>query len=305
MQFDHLRRGSFSGHETFPFRYAWLPKAIDLLSSDSKGFRRDDALVTLGVGKNMVKSMRHWVLACGLAQEADSRGNSLEPTELATRLFGRRGWDPYLEDPGTLWLLHWELATRPERATTWYWLFSHLPQHRFTKDDLAHWLSRLIEEKQWSRITPASLKRDIDVCIRTYVPPKTSKTVQMEDTVDCPLVELGLLSELPGKGGFVLRRGEHASLPDSVFAFAVVSHLLRTRPGTNTVAIDAVAVEPGSPGRVFCLGEDAVLDRLDRLDALTGGSVRFDETAGLRQLLIRELPDPLELLAEYFEAHNA
>ena len=60
---------SFAGHETFTLRYGWLKKAVDAVHEDPIVFTRDDALVRLGVGKNMVRSIRHWGLATGILEE--------------------------------------------------------------------------------------------------------------------------------------------------------------------------------------------------------------------------------------------
>src|SRR3972149_1998131 len=110
----------FAGHETFTLRYGWLKKAVDAVNEDPLTFTRDDALVRLGVGKNMVRSIRHWGLATGILEEdsqANNRGRSIRPSPLGKLLFSRRGLDPYLEDPATLWLLHWQLAGSPESPT--------------------------------------------------------------------------------------------------------------------------------------------------------------------------------------------
>src|SRR5437016_4741230 len=112
-----LERGSFSGHETFPFRFTWLRKAVEAVdgeTGDKQIFGREHAMVELGVGKNMVGSIRHWGTVCGLIEEdpteANNRGRFLRPTTLGRRLFSDDGWDPYLEDPGTLWLLQWQIV---------------------------------------------------------------------------------------------------------------------------------------------------------------------------------------------------
>ena len=73
---------SFSGHETFPFRFPWLKKGFDAVRADAGVFSRDDAITTLGVGKNMVRSIRHWCLTAGILQEIRGAGAALEPTEL-------------------------------------------------------------------------------------------------------------------------------------------------------------------------------------------------------------------------------
>src|SRR5262245_51975732 len=101
---------SFSGHETFPFRYSWMKKGVDAVSKQATLFSRDDAMTRLGVGKNMVRSIRHWCVGADVLEEHDGgsgRAASIRPSEFGRRLFSDEGWDPFLEDPATLWLLHW------------------------------------------------------------------------------------------------------------------------------------------------------------------------------------------------------
>jgi hypothetical protein len=109
---------SFSGHETFPFRYPWLKKGFDAVREDGDIFLRDDAVTLLGVGKNMVRSIRHWCLAAGVIAENKDAGPKLRSTEFGRLLLADGGLDPYLEDPATLWLLHWRIASNRARATT-------------------------------------------------------------------------------------------------------------------------------------------------------------------------------------------
>src|SRR5687767_6823318 len=108
---------SFSGHETFVFRYGWLKKAVDAVLKNAEVFRQEDAIVTLGVGKNMVRSIRHWALATKVLEEvSESRGSGLRPTDFGRFLFGEEGKDPYLVDPNSLWLLHWNLVSNESRC---------------------------------------------------------------------------------------------------------------------------------------------------------------------------------------------
>ena len=124
----------FSGHETFPFRYPWLKKGYDAVSADGTVFSRDDAITTLGVGKNMVRSIRHWCLAAGVIEDSDKYG--LQASELGKLILADDGLDPYLEDPASLWLIHWQIASNRFRATTWFWTFSHFHEPEFTREAL-------------------------------------------------------------------------------------------------------------------------------------------------------------------------
>ena len=65
----NCRSFRFSGHETFAFRHAWLPKAYRLLKQDPSAFSHEDnAMIELGLGKNMVRALRFWVEAAGVAR---------------------------------------------------------------------------------------------------------------------------------------------------------------------------------------------------------------------------------------------
>lgn len=298
-------RGSFAGHETFPLRYSWLRKAVQHVGRDPQVFRRDNAMVQMGVGKNMVRAIHHWAMVTGMIEEnpdvPNNRGRFLRPTDLGERLFADGGWDPYFEDPGTLWVIQYELASMLQRATTWYWVFNHLPQPEFAKNDVVQWLQKLVAERAWSRVSPASIKRDVDVFLRTYVPARATRTVPLEDTLDCPLVELGLIREASARGSYSLVRGHQATLPQPVFAYALARFLARRTTTASAVPLQAVAFAPGSPGRVFALSEEALMARMEDVEASTRGAIAFHDTAGVRQVLIHRQPDPLTLLSCWYE----
>jgi hypothetical protein len=303
MNLDRAEKASFGGHETFPFRFAWLPKAVRYAAEDPQVFGKDDAIVRLGVGKNMVRSMRHWGVSMGvLAEVPQTRGREVRPTSLGTKLFHpARGADRYLEDVGTLWLLHWHLASNPVLATTWHWVFNHAPQLEFTRKDLLTWIGTFAEQKGWTRVAETSLKRDIDTFLRTYVPSRVGRATSIEDSIDCPLSELGLLRQLEtGEGAFELSRGAQPSLPDEVFAYALAQQLASFGAGSRTVPLHSLAFAPGSPGRVFCLAENALLSRLERIASLTDHAIVFDETAGLRQILVKAAPDTDAMIDRYY-----
>src|SRR5436305_78674 len=117
----------FSRHETFHPRFGWIKKGFDRTCQDRKVFLRDDATTTLGVGKNMVRSIRYWCTAFKVLEEVQEKGGrarELRPTSFGTKLLADDGWDPYLEDPGSLWLLHWYLLKPSCIATTWYFTFA-------------------------------------------------------------------------------------------------------------------------------------------------------------------------------------
>ncbi|MGH7173046.1 MAG: DUF4007 family protein, partial [Gemmataceae bacterium] len=294
---------SFSGHETFPFRYPWLKKGVDAVFADGNVFLRDDAITILGVGKNMVRSIRHWCLTAGVVEENPTdEGGVLRVSELGKFVLADDGLDPYLDDPATLWLLHWQIASNRARATTWFWTFSHFHEPEFTREALASTLFRWTQTLSGKKVAFASLKRDVEVFLRTYVASRHHWGHLAEDSIDCPLTELGLISQ-PGEGqSFQFRRGAQRSLPDGILLYAVLSFWKWFSPSSNTLAVHDLSRQPGSPGRLFKIDESSLVERLESVERQTHGALVYDETAGLRRLYRRQQMEPEAALVESYTA---
>lgn len=288
----------FSGHETFPFRYPWLKKGFDAVLADAGVFLRDDAITTLGVGKNMVRSIRHWCLAAGVLEESDQGG--LRPSPFGTALLADDGLDPYLEDPASLWLLHWQIATNRFRCTTWFWAFSYFHEPEFTREALASALFRWTQTLPGKQVAESSVKRDVEVFLRTYLASRQGRGDKAEDSLDCPLVDLGLITQPGGVQTFQFQRGRQQTLPDGVLLYATLAFWEANAPQAGTLAIADLARQPGSPGRVFKIDESSLVERLEGVERQTGEAISFGETAGLRQLYRREKMDAQDALAGAF-----
>lgn len=288
---------TFSGHESFPFRYPWLKKGFDAVCADGNVFLHDDAVTTLGVGKNMVRSIRHWCLTAGVLEENHRHApQALRPSEFGKLLLADEGLDPYLEDPATLWLLHWRIASNRARASTWYWAFNHFHEPEFTREVLASALTQWTRTLGGKPVAESSLKRDVEVFLRTYVASRQKPGHIAEDTLDCPLVELGLIVQ-PGEGRtYRFQRGLSLGLPDGILIFAVLDFWQSHAPTANTLAVTDLARLPGSPGRLFKLDESSLVERLEDIKRHTEDCISYGESAGLRQLYRRQPVDENHLL---------
>jgi hypothetical protein len=281
-----------------------MKKGLDGLTDDESIFLRDDAMTRLGVGKNMVRSIRHWCLAAEVIEEyrveSKSRLFSLRPSELGQRLLADDGWDPYLEDPATLWLLHWKIATNLRRATTWFWAFSHIFEPEFTKEGLLSSLQQWVATAGWTRVAGSSLKRDIDCFLRTYVPSRHSQGMVIEDTLDCPLIELNLIRDAGDKQTFQFNRGTQRYLPSGIVYYATLEFWQRSAPLTETMSLHDLAYAHGSPGRVFRIDEDSLAARYEQIESWTNRRVTYRETAGLKQLYRRRPVPAMDLLEQSY-----
>jgi hypothetical protein len=295
---------SFSGHESFPFRYPWLKKGFDAVREEGGDvFAHDDAITILGVGKNMVRSIRHWCLAAGVLEEnPQTGGGALRMSALGRLILADDGLDPYLEDPGTLWLLHWQIASNRARATTWFWTLSHFHEPEFTREALTSALLQWIQTLPGKQVAASSLKRDVDVFLRTYVSSRHGPGSIAEDSLDCPLVELGLIAQ-PGDGeAYRFHRGAQKSLPDAVLLYAILHFWDAYFRTSGTLALHDLARQPGSPGRLFKIDESSLTERLEGIERLTQGALSYGETAGLRQLYRRQQVDAQAILTEAYAA---
>jgi len=273
----------FSGHETFPLRQLWLKKAYDAVEANSKGaFTSDDAIVTFGVGKNMVSSIKHWAVACGMIE---TKNGYQALTPLSKKLFDINGLDPYCEQYGTSWLAHWNLAGLNQngvRATTWYLAFNHINEQNFSPKQLLDAIKEYLDKKlPKTSVSLNTLERDVEVFLRTYA---TKPSATVEDVAEPMLTELGLI-QVGLSGLYEYRRGPKSTLPDNVFLYALIDFWNIHSPSQKTLSFESIVYDPGSPGRVFKLDEDSVAERLINLEHITNGRYIWSDTAGQKSVL--------------------
>lgn len=285
----------FSGHQTFVFRNGWLKKAVDAVREDPSVFTAPDAIVRLGVGKNMVQSIRHWGLATGVLEQHAARGVTV--SVLGELLLER--WDPYLEDPASLWLLHWMLASNPRRAAAWYWLFNRYARPDFTKDHVAQSLSDMLERLDM-RTSASSVSRDIDCIMRMYLPSQGARRTGYEDNYDCPLGELALFVGAAVGESVHFNIGPKPTLPTEVVGFATVRYWRQSAKNRQVVPFSELLYSEGSPGQLFKLDEQSLAEYIDNFCEMSADSTQFDETAGLRQLYFSQSISSQDILEHYY-----
>ena len=291
----------FAGHETFPLRILWLRKAYDAVRGGAPltVFKDDKAISRFGVGRNMAVSMRFWAKAAGII-EFD--GKELKPTYLGDLLFGDHGLDPFLEHPTSLWLIHWNLVSNPEKTTTFFYCFNGLFWHEFRSADLVQALEHLIEQKGWGR-AHKTVQSDVTVFLRSY---SSRPSGAMDDAAEPLLSELALVQETGASGWYEFSVGPKPNLNDALFAFALSTYWQRAHQSRATLAAELICHDAGSPGRVFKMDEDSVIERLMRISESTSGAFVWTDTAGLRQIQRSKFPNTDALLKVAYDeiAHH-
>jgi len=301
---------SFSRHETFAPRFGWLHKAYSHVAEDPKVFLDKEAPVTLGVGKNMVNAIRYWAQAFKLTAEYTSGGTSrafsAAPTWEARWLLDEDGADPYLEDPGSLWLLHWWLLAPDSLAPTWWVAFHCLPTSRFTEDELKDLVVSQIRSSGWEMPVQASIVKDVDCLTKMYAPRKAvaGSPGSFEDLLDCPFRELGLLESVePTPGGprtWRFTSTARTTLPARIAAYACLDYAGRQDGSARTVSLARLANEPGGPGRAFRMREPALALALEEV-AEQHQELEITNAVGQRSLVFKGAPR--ELAWKILDAH--
>lgn len=298
----------FARHETFHPRYGWFRKAYACAARDPSVFAREDAPVVVGVGKNMVRSIRFWGLAAKLLIEdpksPNPRSPLFVPTQVGHGLFGEGGWDPYMEDPGTLWLLHWLLMAPPCRLPIWWLAFNRFDAVEFEAGDLEIAVDTQLEAvPSWKVPHPRSRQKDVRVLLRSYGPPIRSARTSVDDILDCPLRELRLIEVSPATGWYRFNLGPKPTLPSEMVVYASLDYVARTETSGNTVTVSRLAYEPGGPGRVFKLTE---AELLQALEPAVGDSDVLDIVTLTGASLLSWRTDPavaaVEVLESYYQS---
>jgi hypothetical protein len=210
---------AYARHETFHPRFGWLKKGFDRATDDPGVFLDAEATVRLGVGKNMVRSIRYWCAAFKLLAND-------QPTDFGNHLLGRTGWDSFLEDPASLWLLHWRLLEPTCIATAWYMAFNEFRATEFTVESLTDELFAYASEGG-GRVAVSSLKKDATCILRMYTTQVGGGGKLNEDSLDCPFAELGLIETVGDSRHFRFRMGEKRSLPAEIVVVAALEYAAR------------------------------------------------------------------------------
>ncbi|MYK18514.1 DUF4007 family protein [Candidatus Poribacteria bacterium] len=259
----------------------------------------------------MVSSIRHWCSVARLIKTDSGQRGKLVPTEFGKVIFNSKdGLDPYLEDPATLWLIHWQIATNINQATTWYWVFNILRKNRFSLDilkkELYEWAQRTYEDRQQTgkklrTFSDNTFQRDVNCFIRTYCQSRHNHGI-IEESFDSPLVELNLITELPDSNEYEFQRGKKETLPVEVVAATLDAFWTLRFPKRDTLPFSELMYASLSPGRIFRLDEDTMTTYLEDLAQHTDRALQYDETAGLKQVYRDEglNLNTMELLKRYY-----
>ena len=290
----------FSGHQSFACRFSWLPKAVRLIESNAEALSGDEAaILLLGLGKNMVHSLRFWLDAFEIAWAEGGRWQ-LKPFGRA--VLGRDGTDPYIERSETQWLLHWAIASRSDAPlAAWRHVFHRRMRPDFTRTELLSELRRE-GEREGTQHSDVTLLQHIDALLHSYVP--TNAVAAPEDVLDGPLIDLKLIRAEGRRRGangrgeqvFSLVRVPLSNPGPRILDYCIEDYWATRRRNEKVLSFRDIAYGEGSPGATLRLSEDDLRAHLDRADA----RYRY-RASGDAGLISRDSePNPMTALQEIY-----
>ena len=293
MESNNNTKYTFSGHESFPCKSLWLKKGYDFVNAE-KDFNAPEAVVYLGVGKNMVAAVRYWYKAFGLNKDA-------ETSWIADYLFEKNtGKDPYMEDLGTLWLLHFLLIYSGE-ASLYKMFFVDFQKERrqFDREQVVSFVKRkMIEAGKENLFNENTVKKDIGVLLLNYCLPRNPQSNEDFSTL---LMDLDLLRQTDKTESPEDKRNRYffniegkRQVTPAIFLFAL---LMIKEENDNSIPYDTLR----ELGLIFCMTELEVTDMSKKLSEMYSDALTYSDVAGIRQLQFTKQMDAKQVLEKYYE----
>lgn len=288
---------SFSGHETFACRQFWLKKGYDHLNA-GRSLRDKDAIAYLGVGRNMLTSINFWLQAFGLMEDG-------ELTRLSDFIFSDEdGVDPFLENPASVWLLHYHLV-RTGHASIYQIVFDQIKAERIEFDE--DLLISLIDSelsKAGRSASASTIKNDISTFRRNYVRPQ--KVTDLEDDLSSLLIELNLVRMVPGQDEgskkeriYKIENRARPEIPPQVILYGILRQMGEDREALN---FHEILNGPLSVGRIFALSAAGLMEQIEAIVKVYP-SIAYTSDGGIQQLTIKEQAlreNPWSVLEQYY-----
>jgi hypothetical protein len=272
----------FSGHDSFQCKTQWLKKGYDFVT-EQYNFNVSEAVITLGVGKNMVAAIRHWLRAF------DILDTDQKISEIGHYIFNAEfGVDPFTEDLSTLWLLHYHLIKR-NYASIYRIAFVdfHREKIEFTREQLQLYIKRRCKEEGWDYLyNENTAKKDVGVFIQNYVVPDNS----IFDDFSVLLLQLDLIKKID-KTTYTFNYINKQPIDPHIFLYAISDYFK-----SNSIGFDALM----ELGLIFCMTNLEVIETLEQVCTLYPNEVVFSDVAGIKEFQFKERMDWRMVLNSYY-----
>lgn len=276
----------FSGHDSFQCRQLWIKKGYDFVV-EGENFSDEASVVKLGVGKNMVSSIRFWLKAFNIIDNKDI------PTEFGKRLFDdENGYDPFLEDEASVWLLHYQLV-KNGLASIYSIVFNEFRKEKlfFDKETFVNYVRRIGESNSDLNFNENTVAKDFIVFANLYKNDIESKDV--EDSFSGILSEIDILKSKDKQ--FFIENTERDNLPEEVVLFAILDN----QTYGNSISLNSLEFDINSPGSIFALNRSGLTNKISEIVG-NFKNITFTDQAGIKELQFKKKEDVYTILDQYY-----
>jgi hypothetical protein len=251
----------------------------------------NEAMVSFGVGKNMVRSMKFWAETTQIAQPVET--GVYELTEFGKLLLGHEGLDQYLQEEKTLWLLHWKISTnRTSPVFFWRYLLNNLHRPDFTQSEAVEAFKRELERLSGNSTSENTLAAGWRIFLNTYFPTRGRRGEISEDNLDSPLIELNLLRRVGSRAVgntsakedvFTFQIDDKPGVSPELLVYCLHDFWNSFHPAEETLSFKEICFGECSPGQVLKLPEAILAHRLESLNEDSSGVYDYRESASIQQ----------------------
>ncbi|WP_339213950.1 DUF4007 family protein [Solibacillus sp. FSL W8-0372] len=280
---------AYGRHESFYLRNKWISKGLKHVDNNSTFFYEKDNFEKIGLGKNMVRSLRFWLTALNLVQE-ENKHHTLTP--LGKIIFEK---DRLLEKPATIAILHSELLlNRGDTATVFNWFFTKYKETVTTRAELKSAFKVWVEAKESKPVSEKSLDRDIDVLIQLYT--KEADENDPEDSIFSPFTLLHLIKEeRSGDKSELIRKNEVNYDTTNLTAFYYLLLRYSQNEKVELIQLDEIMSNDTLWGKVFNISKSEAIDILNKLATDEKYPLEYVRTSNLDNVKIPQITE-LEFL---------
>lgn len=291
---------AYAKHQSFYIRNKWISKGLKAIVEFKDGerfFFDEDAPEKIGMGKNMVESLRYWLGATGLIEDGKEGNKKIHKlTELGWFIYKN---DRLLMKNDTISILHYNLVRNiDDQSTVFNWYFNIFEESVINKDNLLTSFITWVSKNEKKKISPNSLKRDIDCLIQFYT--KLPNEYDPEDVIYSPFSKIKLMEEIPSEDGYSIIKKTSPDINDIGLTALYYTLLCYAKDNNvNLINVEEIVNEQNLWGKVFNLSRIKIIEALNQLTTHKYYPIQFVRTNNLDNIKIPSMNIFTFLESEY------
>jgi hypothetical protein len=279
----------FGQHQSFYLRTYWLRKALQQININKRFFYEKNSSELIGLGSNMVDSLKHWIVAADICEIAKRENDNkvIHKKSSFGEIFDK--YDPYIELNDTASIIHYHIVDDKEPSTTWYWFFNEYNKTSFDKEEALNDYISWINKNYDSKNSINTIERDFDCLLKQYF--SKSKSQDPEEVIQSPLTLLNLIEEKEGR--IIKKSPKYEEIGLTSLMYVLLKY------GEYEISINEIENNKNLWGRVFNLKRTEIVKAIEELVSQPFSPLEFDRTNRLDLVRVKPI-DPIHFLKEEY-----